>query len=93
MKESKNDYALKIKFNDIEELIEFFCMFNDKGIQKILKDINKIENKVKKEDDKRGSKTYLLHQKAKEYKSSHPEIPYKQCLKNVSKNKINDNNI
>ena len=48
---------------------------------------NKAEEKktVKTISDKRGSKTITLHQKAKEYRLLHPELSYRDCLVEISK--------
>ncbi len=48
---------------------------------------NKAEEKktVKTLSDKRESKTVNLHQKAKEYRLLHPELSYRNCLIEVSK--------
>ena len=47
---------------------------------------NKAEQKIiKTSNDKRGSKTITLHQKAKEYRLLHPELSYRDCLVEVSK--------
>ena len=71
-------YSLMINFETLEELTEFITMYNkinQKTEQKVIKTIN----------DKRGSKTVGLHVKAKEYRIIHPELSYRQCLIEVSK--------
>ena len=71
-------YSLMINFETLEELTEFITIYNkinQKTEQKVIKTIN----------DKRGSKTITLHQKAKEYQNIHPELSYRQCLIEVSK--------
>ena len=71
-------YSLMINFETLEELTEFITIYNkinQKTEQKVIKTIN----------DKRGSKTITLHQKAKEYRIIHPELSYRQCLIEVSK--------
>ena len=53
-------YSLVINFETLDELSDFITTYNkinQKTEQKIIKTIN----------DKRGSKTITLHQKAKEY--------------------------
>ncbi len=40
---------------------------------------------IKTTNDKRGSKTITLHQKAKEYRILHPELSYRNCLIEGSK--------
>ena len=68
-----------INFESLEELTEFITMYN--------KVYQKTEDKktVKTINDKRGSKTVALHVKAKEYRALHPELSYRQCLIEVSK--------
>ena len=71
-------YSLTINFENLEELSEFITMYNkvnQKTEQKTVKTIS----------DKRGSKTITLHQKAKEYRLLHPELSYRDCLVEVSK--------
>jgi hypothetical protein len=71
-------YSLVINFETLEELSDFITIYN--------KINQKTENKVlKTTSDKRGSKTITLHQKAKEYRISHPELSYRDCLVEVSK--------
>jgi hypothetical protein len=67
-----------INFETLDELSEFITIYNkinQKTEQKIIKTIN----------DKRGSKTVGLHQRAKDYRILHPELSYRQCLIYVSK--------
>ena len=67
-----------INFENLEELSEFITMYNkvnQKTEQKVLKTTS----------DKRGVKTVGLHQRAKEYRLSHPELSYRDCLVEVSK--------
>ena len=71
-------YSLVINFETLDELTEFITIYNkinQKTEQKTTKTIN----------DKRGSKTITLHQKAKEYRILHPELSYRNCLIEVSK--------
>ena len=71
-------YSLTINFESLDELSEFITMYS--------KIYNKAEQKIiKTSNDKRGSKTITLHQKAKEYRTLHPELSYRQCLIEVSK--------
>ena len=71
-------YSLVINFETLEELSDFITIYN--------KINQKTENKVlKTTSDKRGSKTVGLHQRAKEYRLSHPELSYRDCLVEVSK--------
>jgi hypothetical protein len=62
----------------LDELTEFITIYN--------KINQKTEQKtIKTTNDKRGSKTITLHQKAKEYRILHPELSYRNCLIEVSK--------
>ncbi len=71
-------YSLVINFETLDELIEFITIYN--------KINQKTEQKtIKTTNDKRGSKTITLHQKAKEYRLLHPELSYRNCLIEVSK--------
>ena len=70
-------YGLTINFESLDELSEFITMYN--------KIYNKAEQKIKTSNDKRGSKTITLHQKAKEYRTLHPKLSYRNCLIEVSK--------
>ncbi len=74
-------YSLIINFETLEELSEFITIYNkinQKTEQKVIKTIN----------DKRGSKTVGLHQRAKEYRLAHPELSYRNCLIEVSKQEL-----
>jgi hypothetical protein len=46
-----------------------------------------------KPTEKRGMHVKALHALAREYKLSHPETSYRECLKAVSKNKKTDDTI
>ena len=71
-------YSLVINFETLDELTEFITIYN--------KINQKTEQKtIKTTNDKRGSKTITLHQKAKEYRILHPELSYRNCLIEVSK--------
>ena len=55
-------------------------------VEEFTKDYRSIINKrarklFKSDDEKRGSGTKELHQKAKEYQKENPLTPYKECLK------------
>jgi len=76
-------YQIKITFKTLEQLTHFLI---DKNILADTNDgVDIIQPKQKNPNEKRGSKTYLLHQRAKDYKLINPTIPYKQCLKNIGK--------
>ena len=71
-------YNLTFSFTTLQELNEF------------IEDQNSIEHMKQKKskktvDDKRGSKTKDLHQKAKQYQSENDNIPYKEALREVGR--------
>ena len=71
-------YSLTINFESLDELSDFITTYN--------KIYNKAEQKIiKTSNDKRGSKTVGLHLRAKQYRTEHPELSYRQCLIEVSK--------
>ena len=71
-------YSLIINFESLDEKVEFTTTYN--------KIYNKAEQKIiKTSNDKRGSKTVGLHLRAKQYRAEHPELSYRQCLIEVSK--------
>jgi hypothetical protein len=76
-------FELNFTFETLEELIYFIN--------------NKFENqKIKKNDDRRGKSTKAFHELAKQYKTEHPNKTYRECLKELSefnKNKIENNSI
>jgi hypothetical protein len=46
-------------------------------------ELSKIKRLFKKSNDKRGSSTKLLHEKAKQYQQEHPHLSYKESLKQI----------
>lgn len=46
---------------------------------------------TKKETDRRGSKTHILHEQAHHIKKEKPELSYKECLKLAGVNMRNKN--
>ena len=78
-------FELRIVFDTLEELQDFLNRTNEREC---------ITDKVKKLDDKRGQGTKAFHEKAKKYRTEHPNKTYRECLKELSelnKNNINDN--
>ncbi len=71
-------YSLVINFETLHESTEFITIYNKINQKTEQKTINTT-------NDKRGSKTITLHQKAKEYRVLHPELSYRNCLIEVSK--------
>ena len=65
---------LTLTFKDIDELNDFVKDYRNS------KDL-RLKKMTKKEDDKRGSTTKLLHSKAREVQIEEPELTYKQCLR------------
>ena len=71
-------YSLVINFESLDELTDFITMYNKINL--------KTEQKtIKTTNDKRGSKTITLHQRAKQFRLSHPNLSYRECLIEVSK--------
>ena len=62
---------LKFLFDTIEEAQEFLSKKSTK------------KPKEKKENDRRGRSTKLLHEQCKLYQQSHPEKLYRECLKEL----------
>ena len=71
-------YSLTINFYSFDELNDFITIYNKINMKNEIKTI-------KTTNDKRGSKTVGLHLKAKEHRTLHPELSYRQCLIRVSK--------
>ena len=71
-------YSLTINFYSFDELNDFITIYNKINMKNEIKSI-------KTTTDKRGSKTVGLHLKAKDYRTTHPELSYRQCLIRVSK--------
>ena len=71
-------YSLTINFYSYDDLNDFITIYN-KINQK-----NEIKT-IKTTTDKRGSKTAELHFKAKDYRTTHPELSYRKFLIEVSK--------
>lgn len=72
---------IEIKF--IFETIEEFNEFLNKNLD--------CYPKTKKENDGRGKGTRQFHEKAKLYRTEHPDKTYKECLKELSQ--LNKNEI
>ncbi len=78
-------FELRVVFDTLDELQEFLDGRQEKEC---------IIDKVKKLDDKRGQGTKAFHEKAKKYRTEHPNKTYRECLKELSelnKNNINNN--
>ena len=73
---------LTINFNELSELKDFVENLDQielLKIKKILKKSTQSEVTV----DKRGNKTKMLHEKAKEYNLLNPDASYRESLKKV----------
>ncbi len=77
-------FRLLIDFESESEMIDYILNVKRATLKKVTKS---------KESDLRGSKTTELHRKAKEYKNSHPEVPYKDCLSVVSHPETKSNEV
>jgi len=78
-------FELRVVFDTLDELQEFLDGRQEKEC---------IIDKVKKLDDKRGQGTKAFHEKAKKYRTEHPNKTYRECIKELSelnKNNINNN--
>jgi rRNA-processing protein FCF1 len=78
-------FELRVVFDTLDELQEFLDGRQEKEC---------IIDKIKKLDDKRGQGTKAFHEKAKKYRTEHPNKTYRECLKELSelnKNNINNN--
>ena len=71
-------YSLAINFETLDELTDFITIYN-KINQKTE------QTTIKTTNDKRGSKAVGLHQRAMQFRLSHPELSYRDCLVEVSK--------
>ena len=80
-------FELRVIFDTLDELQEFLDGRREKEC---------IIDKIKKKDDRRGHGTRAFHEKAKQYRTEHPNKTYRECLKELSdiyKNNNIDNNI
>ena len=74
---------IKFLFETIEEAYEFLNKKTETQIQ----------TKPKKENDGRGKSTKLFHERAKQYRTEHPNKTYKECLQELSNLNKNTNEI
>ena len=75
-------FELKVIFDTLDELQEFLDGRQEKEC---------IIDKIKKKDDRRGQGTKRFHEKAKLYRTEHPNKTYRECLQLLSQE--NKNNI
>ena len=80
-------YGLVINFSSLEEIDDWIENWREYQLWKIKK-------MMKKEFENRGLHMKSLHVEAKKYHQDHPELSYKEALKEISKiKKENNNNI
>lgn len=72
--EPKNDYSIALNFNEYSSIYAFLIDYENWVAYKATQ-------KEKKENDLRGKHTKLFHEKARELQAEHPELTYKECLK------------
>jgi len=68
-------FELRVVFDTLDELQEFLDGRQEKEC---------IIDKIKKLDDKRGQGTKAFHEKAKKYRTEHPNKTYRECLQLLS---------
>jgi len=74
-------YQLTLDFLDIEHIQQWF------NEQKEF-EAYKLKKQLKKEiQDPRGGHMMAFHQEAKEYRALHPNLTYKECMKEIIKSK------
>ena len=66
-------FQIVLQFQSLEELLNYA-----KQSDKFLNKKQKLENNSK--PDNRGSKTKLIHEKAKEYHKENPNLTYRECF-------------
>ena len=71
-------FQIVLQFQSLEELINY-AKLSDRLSNKKLK----LETNSK--PDNRGSKTKLIHEKAKEYHQENPNLTYRECFVLISK--------
>jgi len=71
-------FQIVLQFQSLEELINY-AKLSDRLSNKKLK----LETNSK--PDNRGSKTKLIHEKAKEYHKENPNLTYRECFVLISK--------
>ena len=97
-------FTLNLSFDNYEDLSEFICYMNkfkqwkskqEKKTTNQIQDANEINDnliEILKNDviDKRGLHQQEYHNKAKIYQAEHPELSYREALKEVYKNNKNN---
>ncbi len=75
-------FQIVLQFQSLEELLNYA-----KQSDKFLNKRQKLENPkdTNSKPDNRGSKTKLIHEKAKEYHQENPNLTYRECFVLISK--------
>ena len=75
-------FQIVLQFQSLEELLNYA-----KQSDRLSNKKQKLENAKDtiSKPDNRGSKTKLIHEKAKEYHQTHPELTYRECFVLISK--------
>ena len=68
------EYIVNISFDNKEAMLKFM---NELSLFSVWRD----RKKIKRADERRGSGTKKLHELAKEIQTTHPELCYRDCLK------------
>jgi hypothetical protein len=71
-------FQIVLQFQSLEELINYAKLSDRLSNKK-----QKLESSSK--PDNRGSKTKLIHEKAKEYHQENPNLTYRECFVLISK--------
>jgi len=98
-KQSSKPIVLKLRFNDQNEVLNYFREFGEYMINKLDTNDKELFTSGAPEimpippahnesiSDKRGKHMRELHRLAKEHKEKNPDMKYRDCLKCVSKTK------
>ena len=75
-------FQIVLQFQSLEELLNYA-----KQSDRLSNKKQKLESQkeTNSKPDNRGSKTKLIHEKAKEYHQTHPELTYRECFVLISK--------
>ena len=71
-------FQIVLQFQSLEELINY-AKLSDRLSNK------KLKLETNSTPDNRGSKTKLIHEKAKEYHKENPSLTYRECFVLISK--------
>ena len=76
-------FQIVLQFQSLEELLNY-AKQSDKFLNKKQKSESQKDTNNSKPDN-RGSKTKLIHEKAKEYHKENPTLTYRECFVLISK--------